>query len=119
MPAYTFECVNPQCEQQRHEVLSLAEHSAAAFWHCRKKMRQVIGIPQLVRDIDPYISAAADVNGQRRRITSRSDHRNFLKDNGYAEIGTEIPKAKPAKLDLTTGADVKRAIEQLQTRAKA
>lgn len=120
MPSYTFECVNPQCEKRRNEILSLEEHGKAVFLHCRKKMRQVIGVPQLVRDIAPYMSVAADVNGQRRRITSRSDHRNFLKDNNYAEVGTDIPKMAPPKLDLTTGADVKRAIEQLNAaKAKA
>lgn len=47
----------------------------------------------IIRDIDPYRTAAADVgaDGKRVVIESRSRHREFLARNGYVELGNETP----------------------------
>lgn len=46
---------------------------------------------QIIRDIEPYRTAASDVthDGKRVMIGSRSRHREFLSDNGYREVGNE------------------------------
>jgi hypothetical protein len=48
---------------------------------------------QIIRDIEPYRTAASDVasDGKRPVIGSRSRHRTFLSDNGYVEVGNERP----------------------------
>lgn len=46
---------------------------------------------QIIRDIEPYRAAGSDVASDNKRpmIGSRSRHRAFLRDNGYAEVGNE------------------------------
>lgn len=48
---------------------------------------------QIIRDIEPYRTAASDVasDGKRPVIGSRSRHRTFLRDNNYVEVGNERP----------------------------
>lgn len=48
---------------------------------------------QIIRDIEPYRTAASDVasGGKRPVIGSRSRHRDFIRDNGYVEVGNERP----------------------------
>lgn len=48
---------------------------------------------QIIRDIEPYRTAASDVasDGKRPVIGSRSRHRDFLRDNHYVEVGNERP----------------------------
>jgi hypothetical protein len=47
----------------------------------------------IIRDIEPYRTAASDVasDGKRPVIGSRSRHRTFLRDNSYVEVGNERP----------------------------
>ena len=47
----------------------------------------------IIRDIEPYRTAAADVASENKRpvIGSRSRHREFLSDNNYVEVGNERP----------------------------
>lgn len=48
---------------------------------------------QIIRDIEPYQAAGADVGAGDRRpiIGGRRQHREFLSRNGYVEIGNEKP----------------------------
>jgi hypothetical protein len=52
---------------------------------------------QIIRDIEPYRTAASDVasDGKRVVIGSRSRHREFLRDNRYVEVGNEVPSSGP------------------------
>ena len=52
---------------------------------------------QIIRDIEPYRTAASDVasDGKRAIIGSRSRHREFLRDNRYVEVGNEKPMSGP------------------------
>jgi hypothetical protein len=54
--------------------------------------------PMVIPDIQPYQAVAADVDGRRPVITSRSRHREFLKRNGYLEVGNEF--VQPRKKEL-------------------
>jgi hypothetical protein len=47
---------------------------------------------QIIRDIDPYRTVAADTNGKRITVGGRRQHREFLKRNGYIETGNEMPR---------------------------
>lgn len=75
--------------------------------------------PLIMRDIEPYRAAGADIEtGARPMITSRSQHRDYLRRNNYVEVGNEYvppaPKAEPTKAEIAK--DVKRAIEQTGAR---
>lgn len=67
----------------------------------------------IIRDIEPYRTAASDVASDNKRpvIGSRSRHREFLRDNGYVEVGNEKPIS--GKLETLSRedriADIKRA----------
>ncbi len=116
MPSYTFECQGV-CRNSRTVYLSLAEHETAKFYCCKKPMQQAFVPVQTMRDIQPYRAVAVDkATGKAPMITSRSEHRDFLRRNNYIEIGNDIPKHTEPKLDLTTGHDVKRAIEKIKAR---
>jgi hypothetical protein len=73
--------------------------------------------PQIIKDIDPYKTVAADVNGKQVRIAGRRQHREFLARNNYREVGNDIPiQPRETRGDFASGADVKRAIDQLRSR---
>jgi hypothetical protein len=63
-------------------------HSIA--WEIRKDGRPA----QVMRDLEPYKAVAGDVaaGGDAPVIGGRAQHREFLKRNGYVELGNEIPK---------------------------
>lgn len=48
---------------------------------------------QIIRDIEPYRAAGADVacEGKRPVIGGRRQHREFLRRNHYVEVGNEVP----------------------------
>ena len=50
--------------------------------------------PSIIRDIEPYRAAGSDIacGGKRPMINTRSEHRAFLKRNGYVETGNEAPR---------------------------
>jgi hypothetical protein len=50
--------------------------------------------PAIISDIDGYRAMGADVacGGKRPFITSRSQHRAYLRRNGYVETGNETPR---------------------------
>jgi hypothetical protein len=67
----------------------------------------------VIRDIDPYRSAAAEKHtGKRPIIGGRRQHREFLKRNGYVEMGSETPRNNlqygPRPGDVAR--DIKRAL---------
>lgn len=69
---------------------------------------------QIVRDIEPYRPVASDVAAENKRpvIGGRRQHREFLRRNGYVEVGNERPVS--GELDRLTQADriadIKRAL---------
>lgn len=74
---------------------------------------------QIIKDIEPYKAVAGDIalHGKPPAIGSRREHREFLKRNGYVEIGNEA--LKPRKPDYgpeVTGHEIKQTIDQLRNR---
>lgn len=51
--------------------------------------------PMVISDLPEYRAAAADKRtGKRPMIGGRRQHREFLRDNGYREVGNEIPAVR-------------------------
>lgn len=73
--------------------------------------------PNLIRDIEPYRAMGSDVacDGKRPVINSRSEHRQYLRRNGYVETGNEVPRVyddRPTARQLQESRvrDIKRAM---------
>jgi hypothetical protein len=68
---------------------------------------------QIIKDIEPYRPVASDVahDGKRPVIGGRRQHREFLKRNGYTEVGNSfVPNKREQMSRAERIADIKRAI---------
>ncbi len=70
--------------------------------------------PQIMSDIAPYRTAATDVaTGQRAVIGGRRQHREFLRRNGYVELGNDYVPPHREELSHTERiADIRRVLER-------
>ena len=73
--------------------------------------------PTVIKDIEGYRAMGADVacKGKRPWIGSRSEHRDYLRRNGYVETGNETPRVyddRPSARQLQEQRvhDIKRAM---------
>jgi hypothetical protein len=68
--------------------------------------------PMVISDISPYRASAADkATGKRPVIGGRRQHREFLQNNGYRELGNDMPRER--RQDMSSSdrvADIKRAM---------
>jgi hypothetical protein len=83
---------------------------------CGVTMHRKICAPMVIADIQPYQSMGIDVaTGKAPVITSRSEHRAYLRRNGYVEVGNEMPKAtsRPIQGDFNVRADLAQAVKQV------
>jgi hypothetical protein len=70
---------------------------------------------QIIRDIDPYKAVAVDKRtGKAPRIGSRREHREFLKANGYVEVGNEPIRKPPEYETQDSRPDIARTITQMK-----
>lgn len=92
MPTYCYEC--PHCGGTTEAILPVDERHTGAP-ECHGKMSLVIQAAMVSPDIQPYKAVAGDRAGQY--ITSRREHREFLKRNRFVEVGNE--PIKPIKND--------------------
>jgi hypothetical protein len=81
----------------------------------RKAMRpSAMAGPQIISDIAPYCTVATDVaTGQRAVIGGRRQHREFLRRNGYVEVGNDY--VPPCREELSRNervADIRRVLER-------
>ena len=81
---------------------------------CRGHFQQSTGYGlQIIKDIEPYNAVAVDVaTGKPPLIGGRAQHREFLKRNGYIEVGNEKQTQKPEYAKLTRN-EIKRAYEEV------
>ncbi len=113
MPMYTCKCVT--CHEQ---VTIFRPLSDFGNWpeHCGAKMQLVRGKVHIIKDIEPYKAVAHDTRtGHVPVIKSRADHREYLKANGYEEVGNEKPKPQGEASRNLKGqrSDVLRAFKQI------
>lgn len=71
---------------------------------------------QIIKDIDPYKTVAADADGKPAKIGSRREHREFLKRNNYVEVGNDPMRPKAPTYDTVSGREIRSVIERLQSR---
>lgn len=114
MPLYSYLCRT--CGERAESFSNVADrHSNAP--NCHGKMGLEI-MPTLVSvDIAPYRAVAGDRAGQY--ITSRREHREYLKRNHLTEVGTEPVKPiknnfRPARGEVAQ--ELKKVIPQVLRR---
>ena len=81
MPIYLAHC--NQCGKDEDIYRTVAKYDDLPEC-CGQRMERRIFAPQVIKDIDPYIS---QIDGSV--ITSRSQHREHLRANGCIEVGNE------------------------------
>lgn len=71
---------------------------------------------QIIKDIEPYQAVALDQEtGKAPRIGGRRQHREFLKRNGYIEVGNErLGPRKPVYDDIHPR-EIVETIEKLRS----
>lgn len=76
--------------------------------------------PQVIKDIGAYISVAAEKKtGKPVYVGGRAQHREFLRRNGYTEVGNDSSLYKqpaPRQIDTASKIDIRRAMEQVRSR---
>lgn len=118
MPLYTFSCSH--CGHHKEIFRKLAEFDRVGPSHCFDAMTRVIVAPRIVSDIEPYQAMGTDIaTGKKPMISSRSQHRDYLKRNGFVELGNEMPKTqKPVEPDKNEiGRQIKRVMDEKGIRA--
>lgn len=88
MPIYSHVCES--CGNESTRFLKMAERDLPYTCQCGGTLKRAISTPHITPDIEPYQTVAADKEtGKLVNIRSRKDHREFLKRNGYEELGTQ------------------------------
>lgn len=88
MPIYTTQCAS--CGQEHDIYRTVAERDRDLPQCCGAVMGRKVTAPYVAPDIQAYQAVAVDVaTGKPPVINSRSAHRDFLKRNGYVEVGNE------------------------------
>ncbi|WP_230951446.1 zinc ribbon domain-containing protein [Burkholderia stagnalis] len=102
MPIYTAQCA--ACGRETDLYRPVAERDRDLPECCGARMARKIAAPYVAPDISPYQAVAVDVaTGRPPVISSRSAHRDFLKRNGYVEVGNETIGSRNRKPDEVRG----------------
>ena len=113
MPLYRVMC--DTCHEEEDIFRSLANIDDLPDC-CGVTMHRKICAPMVIADIQPYQSMGIDVaTGNAPVINSRSAHRNYLRRNGYVEVGNEMPNMANRELkgDFNVRAELAQAAKQV------
>jgi len=114
MPTYAYACEH--CGKTAEQYATVERRHADAP-ECHGRMALEIMPTMVAPDIQPYRAVAGDKAGQM--ISSRREHKEFLKRNRFVEVGNE--PVKPIKNDFRPkrgeiAQELKRVIPQVLRR---
>lgn len=90
MPIYLMKCAH--CGEQTDVFRRIADIDLNLPECCGAVMARQICAPAVVADIPAYQAVAVDKEtGRMPKIEGRAQHREFLRRNGYVEMGNDIP----------------------------
>ena len=93
MPMYRLVC--DTCQHEEDVFRRIAQIDDLLPVCCTVSMRRKVCAPFVQGDTPPYQAMAVDKKtGNAPRIEGRAQHREFLRRNGYVEVGNEIPKPR-------------------------
>lgn len=105
MPIYAMKC--PHCSTAQDVYRSIARMNDDLPVCCGTAMQRQVCAPAVVADIPAYQAVGVDkATGKMPMIEGRKQHREYLKRNGYVEVGNEVPK-EPPKRELMGDFNVK------------
>lgn len=83
MATYLWSCGNCKCE---FEVWSTIAQRNDAPLHCGVPAARLINAPMVAPTFESYRA----VGGDRRYIRTKQEHKGFLRDFGYEEVGNDM-----------------------------
>jgi hypothetical protein len=120
--AYTWKCRCNICGAVHNEIVLTNEHGECGSIQvvcCGEQSERIYGKCNISYSnsghLYEYKAVAADVasGGKPPVITSKTQHKEFLKRNGYVEVGNETPKPRaPVQLDSPRN-EIKKAMQQV------
>lgn len=123
MPIYSIRC----CDCGHRDIIlrkvDERDMHIPACICCGSEMERIVDAPYVAPDIQPYQAVAVDVaTGKPPVIGSRRQHREFLRRNGYVEVGNDVgglnPKAGDPRGDFNLRGDLTKATREVLGRAK-
>ena len=114
MPMYTLMCDCCGAEQDVYRSIKDIDKDLPVC--CAQSMRRKICAPMVIADIQPYQAVAVDIaTGKPPVINSRSEHKAFLRRNGYVEVGNEMPKQEKREIqgDFNNRQEVREAVREV------
>ena len=98
MPIYQMMCNHCGSEQEIYRSIAMIDHDLPGC--CGSTMQRKICAPMVIADIQPYQAMGVDLaTGKAPVITSRSQHRDYLRRNGYVEVGNDLPDMSKRKIE--------------------
>lgn len=122
MPLYSYECLECGKVETAFRKIDarndspLCQHGAIGHF-----MHRIVEAPMVAPDINAYQAVAVDVaTGKPPVINSRSAHREFLKRNGYQEVGNERLGRKEGEVrgDFNLRKELTQATREVLGRSK-
>ena len=113
MPLYSVFCESCGKEEDIFRPLARFDELPSC---CGARVKRKICAPMVIADIQPYQAMAVDkATGKAPVINSRREHRDFLRRNGYVEIGNEMPKQekKETKGDFNVRSELRQAVKEV------
>jgi hypothetical protein len=105
----------------RNDETALREDGDFTVLHADQNVERIVEAPMVAPDIGPYQAVAIDVaTGKPPVINSRSAHRDFLKRNGYTEVGNERVGRAPGEVrgDFNLRKELTRATREVLGKQK-
>jgi putative FmdB family regulatory protein len=114
VPLYDWKCEN--CGEEREVLRAVRDALQPVFCQCGVPMVQQLSASYVRGDIAPYMAMAGDMAG--KYITSRKEHREFLKRNRLVEVGTDAPKPTAKMRKIHTDRQRRELREQMRPIAR-
>jgi hypothetical protein len=97
MPIYAMKCSACGAAQDIYRSIARMNHDLPQC--CGQPMGRQVCAPAVVADIPAYQAVAVDkATGKMPMIEGRKQHREYLRRNGYIEVGSEKLPEKPRPL---------------------
>lgn len=88
---------------------------------CSSHFKAYTGVSsiQIIKDISPYKAVAVDKRtGKVPVIKSRREHKEFLRSNGYVEVGNEPIRKTPDYEVQDSRRDIKQAMDKIRSEGR-
>jgi len=111
MPLYKSVC--EFCGKETEEFRRMADCDELPVC-CGRPNRWSFYVPMISADITPYQAVAVDSkSGKAPFITSRKEHKEFLKRNHYHEVETSTVRKPEIRGDFDLKKDLIQAVKQV------